>query len=559
MVSGAEAFNLTKSPKSNPQKKESVKTASRRRKKIISNFSGGSTKSLLPGKKTTVAAKIARLAAVFLIVLAFLVLFTTSGAYAYKNQFGDKAYFGTRLLGEDVGGKRAPEIERIINKKIDQIEFSFIVDNQIFKAKPSEMGLSFKAKESAWDAVQRGKSDGILNDWLYALASFTYKITPAVVADGPERFFLENIEVKHEIDLDTLSKFTDNLSIRYNSESQNANLIISGTDVQVVPAVYGRKIVADSIARQITEGIRNADSPKVNIEFEKVNPSILEKDTADSVAAAKKIIDTSVKFSYKDKVYLPDKKIVASWITFKEQDDGGKTKLVPVVDQAQVAKYIFSIGKEINIPAVNRKITIKNGVEQIVDQVGKDGLSVDYNKVSLLTAGSLNAGKPVMLELPTVVVAAKTQVNNVLVADWSKYIEVNISTQTMCAYLAGGIQQNCWAVTTGQNNVINGVSTNTPIGTFIIRDKAGEGGAPGPYGGGVCMPNPPYATPLCGINFVSYFTPQGHAIHEAWWRTSFGGQDYKWNGSHGCVNATYDIAKWIYYWAPIGTPVIIHY
>jgi lipoprotein-anchoring transpeptidase ErfK/SrfK len=196
---------------------------------------------------------------------------------------------------------------------------------------------------------------------------------------------------------------------------------------------------------------------------------------------------------------------------------------------------------------------VKNGGETIVEAEGKEGLAVDIDQAVSTTATNLNSGKPVSMELRTYAVKFKTQVNNIYVADWSKYIVINISTQTMCAYLAGGVQVNCWAVTTGQNG------WNTPVGTFLIQRKSGEGGQPGSSGGGVCMPNPPSAYPLCGINYVSTFTPQGHAIHEAWWRTSFGTQAYKYNGSHGCINATYDIAKFIFYWAPIGTPVITHY
>jgi lipoprotein-anchoring transpeptidase ErfK/SrfK len=124
-----------------------------------------------------------------------------------------------------------------------------------------------------------------------------------------------------------------------------------------------------------------------------------------------------------------------------------------------------------------------------------------------------------------------------------KYIDVNISTQRMCAYLAGGVQVNCWAITTGRNG------WNTPTGTFLISRKTFVNS----------MPNPPSPYPLNNIHYVSYFTGQGHAIHEAWWRSSFGGPDYTYNGSHGCVNAPIGVAQFIYDWAPIGTPVITHY
>jgi lipoprotein-anchoring transpeptidase ErfK/SrfK len=64
---------------------------------------------------------------------------------------------------------------------------------------------------------------------------------------------------------------------------------------------------------------------------------------------------------------------------------------------------------------------------------------------------------------------------------------------------------------------------------------------------------------LPGVHWVTWFKGGGYSIHEAYWRSSFGGQDYLWNGSHGCVNSPYAVAQFIFDWAPVGTPVIVHY
>jgi lipoprotein-anchoring transpeptidase ErfK/SrfK len=50
---------------------------------------------------------------------------------------------------------------------------------------------------------------------------------------------------------------------------------------------------------------------------------------------------------------------------------------------------------------------------------------------------------------------------------------------------------------------------------------------------------------------------KGVGIHDASWRSSFGGEIYKTSGSHGCINVPTDVMPTIYNSVPKGTPVII--
>ena len=63
-----------------------------------------------------------------------------------------------------------------------------------------------------------------------------------------------------------------------------------------------------------------------------------------------------------------------------------------------------------------------------------------------------------------------------------------------------------------------------------------------------------------GEAFVKYwmrFTNGGQGLHDAGWRKSFGGDIYKTNGSHGCVNLQRDVAATIFQYAYVGLPVIV--
>ena len=119
------------------------------------------------------------------------------------------------------------------------------------------------------------------------------------------------------------------------------------------------------------------------------------------------------------------------------------------------------------------------------------------------------------------------------------YIEIDISEQHLWYIIDNDVFVST-PVVTGNNN-----SSDTPTGTYYINNKA-------------------RSVSLVGADYVSYvdywmaFIGSSYGIHDASWRSSFGGDIYKGNGSHGCVNTPYDAVKKIYNNVSVGTPVVIH-
>ena len=60
-------------------------------------------------------------------------------------------------------------------------------------------------------------------------------------------------------------------------------------------------------------------------------------------------------------------------------------------------------------------------------------------------------------------------------------------------------------------------------------------------------------------SYVNYFMPfnGGIGMHDASWRSSFGGTNYILNGSHGCINMPYDVVKEIFSRVSVGTKVVV--
>ena len=51
---------------------------------------------------------------------------------------------------------------------------------------------------------------------------------------------------------------------------------------------------------------------------------------------------------------------------------------------------------------------------------------------------------------------------------------------------------------------------------------------------------------------------RGIGIHDATWRSSFGGSIYVYSGSHGCINTPYELAQTIFSEVEKGMPVICY-
>ena len=122
---------------------------------------------------------------------------------------------------------------------------------------------------------------------------------------------------------------------------------------------------------------------------------------------------------------------------------------------------------------------------------------------------------------------------------YRKYVLIDISDQKLVFYKNGKKKMKCKVVT---GNVSTG--HRTPTGIYSVRSKAR----------GVTLRGRGYAS---YVNYWMPFIGNSYGMHDASWRSSFGGKIYKRNGSHGCVNMPYWAARKLYYKVSVGTPVVI--
>jgi lipoprotein-anchoring transpeptidase ErfK/SrfK len=129
-----------------------------------------------------------------------------------------------------------------------------------------------------------------------------------------------------------------------------------------------------------------------------------------------------------------------------------------------------------------------------------------------------------------------------------RWIDVNLSEQIATAY-DGRSAVRTALISTGRPG------WETPVGVFpVLRrvEKDTMDGATlvgqGPNGAGATYT-------VENVRYVQYFTADGAAIHENYWRrpATFG-----MPGSHGCIGMAPADAAWYWEFATVGTPLVIH-
>jgi lipoprotein-anchoring transpeptidase ErfK/SrfK len=134
----------------------------------------------------------------------------------------------------------------------------------------------------------------------------------------------------------------------------------------------------------------------------------------------------------------------------------------------------------------------------------------------------------------------------------AKRITISLSRQRLRAWEGNHVVLST-PVTTGN------ALLPTPTGWFRIFAKYSPFTFVSPW-----PPGSPFWYPNSPVNFAMEFQANGYYIHDAPWRTVYGkgsnsGTDpgTNYGGTHGCVNVPLSAERFLFDWAPLGTPVHI--
>jgi len=447
--------------------------------------------------------------------IALAVLLTAIIIYfSFYAFFRSHFYFGTEINGVNVSCKTSEQADKMLavfaNAYSLELNERDGVKEQI---KGSEIGLTSNTKGgSATLKMEQNKSS-----WFISL--FDHKAVKMGTGFTVDETLLKAVYSK--LSCVDGSKMT---------EPKNATIIYGANGYEVVNEVVGNKANNDILYPAIKNAAMNGTT-KLDLEGIKcyIDPTLTA--ASDKIKDTKKLLD----------------KYITAHITYNY--DGGRE----VVDAAEITDWV-ELDKDLNI--VINQTEIKKFVNKLAPHYNTVGNSRTFqtSKGSVIQVGGGDYGWKINAngEVTHLVEAIKNGVSEDRTPTYSQkgavqgqndlgktYVEINLSAQHMWYYKNGALVVQGDVVT---GNVSKG--NGTPAGIYMLKYKERN----------ATLDGQDYSTP------VDYWMPFNNniGIHDAIWRTDFGKDIYLTNGSHGCVNSPYELAKTIYENISPGVPVICY-
>ena len=225
--------------------------------------------------------------------------------------------------------------------------------------------------------------------------------------------------------------------------------------------------------------------------------------------------------------------------SFIQSDESGKLLFDennhPLINEKAIESFINSLSNEYNTWKKELNFKTTTGEVKKVPYINYGTQIDDKKEIAYLKEAFRN--RKIEVHKPSYIhegyVYGKNDIGDT-------YIEVDMGNQKLYAYLEGELIVETDIVTGNMKN-----RTSTPEGVVYVYAKQRNRTLRGPG----------YAA------YVKYWMPVkgGVGLHDASWRSKFGGEIYKKDGSHGCINIPKKVMPDIYENFEIGTPVIMFY
>ncbi|MDO4617654.1 MAG: L,D-transpeptidase family protein [Lachnospiraceae bacterium] len=466
------------------------------------------------------------------IVLLILLVLIAAAAIVYlalANRYKTVFFDGTVINGADCTGLTVEEAETVVTRQLDDYELTIT-----FRDGNKEVisGESIDFEYVSDGSVQEINESQIPVLWLTAFfEEYSYEATAAASFDSLK--LAEAVTALDECNLVNMSAPVD-AYLSYNEEN-NA--------LEIVPEEQGNKFelsaLIEAIDEAVSSGVTELDVEELAI-YETPARTSEDEELISQRDEMNEIISGSVTYSLPsgtEKVLDAD--TLVNWLSV---DEAGNYSFDESFWSTNLNYYVEELAREVNTSDATADFTTINGAVMSLDNY-LQGWLIDEASEAAQLAEEL-AVRTVTTREPIYAQRAYSDENNGI---GNTYVEIDLS------------QQHLWVVENGtaimETDIVSGTmvyETYTPEGIYPLYGKQegrylrGEQYADGSY---------EY------VSWVDYWMPfnGGIGLHDASWRTQFGGSIYYSAGSHGCINMPSYMAAQLFDWITAGTPVICYY
>lgn len=318
-------------------------------------------------------------------------------------------------------------------------------------------------------------------------------------------------------------------------QTKNADLVYDQQQKSylVQEEVYGNNIDTDRFKDALADAIVNLQE-EISLADYAVQPTLKADDSRLKELIGKMNQIAQMKITLKiggDQETVPQEKII-SWIGIDENAN-------MVVHDEAIRAYVGELAGKYDTVGKNRSFRTSYGAVVNISS-GDYGRKVDQEAEFNALKENLTDGRDLTRDLNFSQKAAGGAGDDI----GSSYVEVNLTAQHLFVYKDGKKVVDT-AVTTGKP--VNNHQTN--VGIFRVKSHEANRTLRGRNDDGSS-----YASP------VKYWMPfdGGIGLHDAPWKSNYGGKNYLTNGSHGCVNLPPSVAGSVFANVSVGMPVVVY-
>lgn len=317
--------------------------------------------------------------------------------------------------------------------------------------------------------------------------------------------------------------------------SQDAYVDLSNPDFPIVPEIFGTEPDTEKLFADITHSIELGEMTFIFDEKEYISSPAITSDDPDLIAYqeyCRKYLKQEITYELGDETFTIPAEELADMLL---DDMSGKA------DKNAVSEYVASLASEYDNINTTREFTALTGKDVTVPP-GTYGWEIDQQAETKQLISDINSHKNVTRQ-PEFSASGYGEYSRDM---GNTYIDVDISEQMVRFYKKGELVFSSQCVTG-----CKATGTVTDVGAYYILNKVRDVTLKGDNGDGTEYES--FVNYWLGVNWV------GEGFHDASWRSTFGGDIWTYNGSHGCINMPVKRMPELYKITDVGIPVAVHY